>query len=43
MEFMVWFNTEKFKVEDLIEGVIFSAIYNGISPDETVAWKIAHR
>jgi hypothetical protein len=42
-EFMVWFNTEKLKVEDLDEGVIFSAIYNGISPDEPVAWKIARK
>jgi hypothetical protein len=39
-EFMVRFNTKKFKVEDPVEGVIFSAIYNGISP---VAWKIARR
>jgi hypothetical protein len=34
---MVQFNTEKLKVEDPDKGVIFSAIYNGISPDESVA------
>jgi hypothetical protein len=41
-EFMIWF-TEKLKVEDLNKGVIFSAIYNGISPDELVARKFACR
>jgi hypothetical protein len=43
MEFMVRFNTKKLKVEDPDEGVIFSAIYNGISPDELVAQKIVLR
>jgi hypothetical protein len=40
---MIQFNTEKLKVEDLDEGVIFSAIYNGISPYEPMARKIACR
>jgi hypothetical protein len=30
-------------VEDLNEGVVFSAIYNGISPDEPIERKIARR
>jgi hypothetical protein len=30
-------------VEDLNEGVVFSAIYNGISPDEPAERKIACR
>ena len=42
-EFMIWFNTEKLKVEDPDEGVIFSAIYNGISSNEPMAWKIERR
>ena len=40
---MIWFNTEKLKVEDPDEGVVFSAIYNGISPDEPVVRKVACR
>ena len=31
------------KVEDPDEGVVFSAIYNSISPDEPVARKVARR
>lgn len=40
---MIRFNAKKLKVEDPNEGVIFLAIYNGISSDKSVAWKIAHR
>ncbi|XP_059458335.1 uncharacterized protein LOC132187931 [Corylus avellana] len=40
-EFMVQFNVEKLKIEDPSNGVIFSTIYNGISPDEPMARKIA--
>ncbi|XP_059461787.1 uncharacterized protein LOC132190753 [Corylus avellana] len=42
-EFMIRFNTEKLKVEDRTDGVIFSTIYNGISPEEPVVRKIAQR
>ncbi|XP_059458234.1 uncharacterized protein LOC132187811 [Corylus avellana] len=42
-EFMVQFNAVKLKVEDPNDCVIFFAIYNGISPDEPVARKIARR
>ncbi|XP_059434176.1 uncharacterized protein LOC132167275 [Corylus avellana] len=42
-EFMIRFNTEKLKVENPTDGVIFSAVYNGISPDEPVARKIARK
>jgi hypothetical protein len=42
-EFMIWLNTKKLKVEDPDEGVVFSAIYNDISPDEPVIRKIACR
>jgi hypothetical protein len=42
-EFMIRLNTKKLKVEDLNEGVIFFAIYNGISPDEPVVRKIARK
>jgi hypothetical protein len=42
-EFMVQFNTEKLKVEDPTNGVLFFAIYNGISLEEPIARKIARR
>ena len=42
-EFMIRFNVEKLKVEDFIDGVIFFAVYNGISPDEPVMRKITQR
>jgi hypothetical protein len=35
-EFMIRFNAEILKVEDPTDGVIFSAIYNGISSEELV-------
>jgi hypothetical protein len=40
---MIWFNTKKLKVEDPTDGVIFFAIYNGISPEELVMRKIERR
>jgi hypothetical protein len=40
---MILFNTEKLKVKDPNEGIIFSAIYNGISSNKPMARKIAHR
>jgi hypothetical protein len=42
-EFMIRFNTKKLKVEDPDEGLVFSTIYNGISPDEPVARKVARK
>ncbi|XP_059431557.1 uncharacterized protein LOC132165069 [Corylus avellana] len=42
-KFMIRFNTNKLKGEDPTDGVIFSAIYNGISTKEPVARKIARR
>ena len=43
-EFMIWFNTKKLKkIKDPDEGVVFSTIYNGISPDEPVVRKVARK
>jgi hypothetical protein len=42
-EFIIRFNIEKLKVKDPNEGIIFSAIYNGISSNKPVARKIAHK
>jgi hypothetical protein len=39
-EFMILFNLEKLKVEDPFDGVIFSAIYQGISLGESMMRKL---
>ena len=40
---MIRFNLEKLMVEDPIDGVVFSAIYQGISPNEPMMRKLAWR
>jgi hypothetical protein len=40
-EFMILFNLEKLKVEDPSDGVVFSAIYQGISLGESMMRKLA--
>ena len=42
-KFMIRLSSKKLKVEDPDEGVVFSTINNGISPDEPVARKIARK
>jgi hypothetical protein len=38
---MIRFNLEKLKVEDPTNGVVFSAIYQGMSPDKPMMRKLA--
>jgi hypothetical protein len=42
-EFMAQFNREKIKIKDPTEDVVFTAIYQGISPEESLMKKLAQK
>jgi len=42
-EFMAQFNREKIKIKDKTEDVVFTAIYQGISPEESLMKKLAQK
>jgi hypothetical protein len=42
-EFMAQFNREKITIKDSTEDVVFTAIYQGISPEESLMKKLAQK